>query len=149
MSINFEIDTSDYEITMRNLDNGLQDFLPQLVAESAIIMRDEMKEAVPVKTGKLKASIRADILPESAEISTNSGYGLYVDEDTDPHVISARGKANGGANFLRFVIDGNTFFRRSVFHTGTKGQHFRQKTIKRSMPRIDEVFENKLRELLA
>jgi len=148
MSLNFDIDTSEYELKMRNLEDGMQTFLPELVTESALIMRDEMKEAVPVKTGKLKASIRADILPESAEISTNSGYGLYVDEDTEPHEIHARGKENGGANFLRFQIGGNTFFRRMVNHTGTKGQQFRRKTIKRSMPRIDELFEEKLRELI-
>jgi hypothetical protein len=148
MSFHFEIDTSEYELKMLQLSDGLQTFLPELVAESALIMRDIMKETVPVKTGKLKASIRADILPESAEISTNSGYGLYVDEDTEPHEIHARGKEAGGANFLRFVIDGTVFFRRMVFHTGTTGKQFRRKTIKRSMPIIDELFENKLRELV-
>jgi hypothetical protein len=148
MSFHFEIDTSEYELKMLQLSDGLQDFTPQLVAESALIMRDIMKDTVPVKTGKLKASIRADILPLSAEISTNSGYGLFVDEDTAPHEIHARGKEAGGANFLRFVIGGTTFFRRMVFHTGTKGQQFRRKTIKRSIPIIDEMFESKLRDLL-
>ncbi len=148
MSLNFDIDTSEYELTMRNLQDGMENFRSEIVAESALIMRDEMRNVVPVKTGKLKASIRADILPESAEISTNSGYGKFVDEDTEPHIIRAKGKEAGGADYLRFKIGGTTIFRKSVFHTGTTGQQFRRKTIKRSIPRIDELFEEKLRLLL-
>ena len=148
MSLNFDIDTSEYDLKMVQLQEGLENFRPELVAESALILRDEMKTVVPVKTGKLKNSIRADILPESAEISTNSGYGLFVDQDTKPHRISAKGKEAGGADYLRFKIGGTTIFRKSVFHTGTTGQQFRQKTIKRSIPRLDELFESKLRELI-
>ena len=148
LRLDIDVDSSEYELTIRNLESGLKDFLPELVAESAFILRDVMKEIVPVKTGKLKASIRADVLPESAEISTNSGYGKFVDQDTEPHEIHARGKENGGANFLRFKIGGNTFFRRMVFHTGTTGQQFRRKTIKRSIPIIEEVMERKTRELV-
>jgi hypothetical protein len=148
LRLDVDVDSSDYELTIINLQNGLPDFLPEIIAESAFILRDVMKEVVPVKTGKLKASIRADILPDSAEISTNSGYGKFVDQNTAPHEIHARGKEAGGANFLRFTIGGKTFFRRMVFHTGTKGQQFRRKTIKRSIPIIEEVMERKTRELL-
>jgi hypothetical protein len=143
MSVHLDINTDDYEVAIRNIGEGLQDFLPELVKESALIYRDEMKATVPVKTGKLKDSIRADIFPLSAEISTNSGYGLFVDEDTKPHIIRAV-----NARFLRFEIDGTVFFRKQVFHTGTTGQHFRLKTIKRATPRIEGLFDDLTRRLI-
>jgi hypothetical protein len=143
MSVHLDINTDDYEITMRNITEGMQEFLPELVQESALIYRDEMKATVPVKTGKLKASIQADIFPLFAIISTNSGYGLYVDEDTKPHIIRAV-----RAKYLRFEINGKVFFRKQVFHTGTTGQHFRLKTIKRATPRIEGLFDDLTRRLI-
>ena len=69
---------------------------------------------------------------------------MYVDEDTEPHIIRAV-----NARYLRFEIDGKVFFRKKVFHTGTTGQHFRLKTIKRSTPRIESMMEQKTRDLLS
>lgn len=122
MSLRIDLDTSDYDVKMTILRNKIPEFTPRLVMEGAEIIDEEMHNTVPVKTGKLKNSIQKFVEPMSATIQTSSGYGLYVDEDTSPHVIQ-------GNPILRFEVDGEIIFRRKINHPGTKGQHFRRKTL--------------------
>jgi hypothetical protein len=143
MSLRLDIDSSDFDIKFATLNQNLNEFLPELVFQTSQIITDELRKTVPVKTGKFRASIRNDVYPEYAEISTNTDYGLFVDQDTEPHWIRAV-----NAKFLRFVIDGKTFFRKKVWHTGTTGQQFHLKTIKRSVPRIEEMMEVEAKDLM-
>ena len=135
MSLKIKLRTDEYDVKIRTLQNTVQEFTPRVILDGSQMIEDQMKVEVPVKTGRLQSSIRRDAQPFRAAISTNSGYGLFVDEDTKPHVIEAR---LGG--FLRFVINGQVFFRKRVFHTGTKGQQFRRKTLDAVLPRFPDMF---------
>jgi len=135
MSLKIKLRTDDYDVKIRTVQNTVKNFTPRVILEGSEMIEDEIKNQVPVKTGTLLASIRRDTQPLHAVISTNSGYGLFVDEDTKPHVIEA---ALGG--YLRFVINGKVFFRKRVFHTGTKGQQFRRKTLDVVLPRFPDMF---------
>ena len=104
MSLKIKLLTDDYDVKIRTVQNTIKNFTPRVILEGSEMIEDEMKNQVPVKTGTLLASIRRDTQPLQAAISTNSGYGLFVDEDTQPHVIEARA---GG--FLRFEINGKQF----------------------------------------
>lgn len=143
MSFRVELDTSDYDLKFGLIRSGMPKLAPSIVSESADVIEKAMSEAVPVKTGTLKNSIRKDVLPLSAVISTNSGYGLFVDEDTGPHEIIAKGgfSPRGLPGSLRFEISGKTIFRRRIMHPGTKGQHFRLAAI--------EIFRNQFFDIVS
>ena len=141
MSVEIEIDISDYEIKINRLVSGLPEFIPRMMIEGSKIIEEEMKSSVPVKTGFLRDSISSQVDTDSAVISTNSGYGKFVDEDTAPHIIR-------GNPFLRFEINGQEFIRRQINHPGTKGQHFREKTMVESIPKIQEASRALLNEVL-
>jgi len=145
MSVEISVDTNEYDLMIGIIQSGTKDMMPFFTQQSALIIQDELEGAVPVKTGKLKRSIRSDIFGDSAKISTNSGYGLFVDLPTKPHIIKAR-----NTPFLRIPLpSGEVIFRRQVFHTGTKGHFFRRKALNASSPRIKEMMQNKLRDVFA
>lgn len=76
-----------------------------------------LRSIVPVKTGKLKRSIRHD----QKDIWSVSPYYNYVDEGTRPHRIEG---------LLVFKIHGATIFSRGVDHPGTKAQNLTDRTVK-------------------
>lgn len=48
---------------------------------------------------------------------------FYIEFDTAPHTIRAKGKAAGGADYLHWTTEfGNDIFRRKVEHPGTTGK---------------------------
>lgn len=149
MSIDISLDTKNYEVLVHNGLNKIPKFTEFLIDDVATVIEQEMKATVPVKTGALRDSIATEKFGTSARIGTNTGYGLFVDLPTRPHTIRAKGKEAGGADFLRFEINGQIFFRRKVFHTGTKGSFFRRRTLQRSAPRIEQRIKDKLDTLFS
>ena len=145
MSVEIEIDTNEYEILIAHTATGVKDISPVFALATGDVVKNEMERVVPVKTGKLKRSIRLDAIGDGAVVSTNSGYGLFVDQPTKPHIIRAV-----NAQFLRIPLaNGTIIFRKQVFHTGTKGHFFRRKTLQRASTRIKEVIQNKLNEAIS
>lgn len=92
----------------------------------------------PIDSGNLRTSWRqkrvtvamtgAGQIGYESGVETSVEYAPYVEEGTGewgPHHakyrIRAKGKAAGGADFLRFVIDGKVIFAKEVWHPGSPG----------------------------
>lgn len=56
--------------------------------------------------------------PFEGRVFAGAKHGKFVEDGTRPHIIAAKGKA------LRFVIQGQTFFRKVVHHPGTQARPF-------------------------
>lgn len=82
------------------------------------------RQLVPVKTGRLRASIKAQQSHQVSgrftsgyEVQADTPYATYVHEGTRPHVIE-------GHPLLVFQVGSTTVFTTRVNHPGTRGQPF-------------------------
>lgn len=88
------------------------------------------KVLAPVRTGRLRSSIRAEpprifSLRGSVKVGSDLEYAAAVNDGSRPHVIRARpGKV------LRFQVGGQVVFARVVNHPGTKGTHFLDRALR-------------------
>jgi hypothetical protein len=83
-----------------------------------------MRGLVPVKTGFLRESITRRTTPKGFLVYATAPYAKFVDQGTAPHAIFPR-----GASVLRwFGPLGAPIFAKYVFHPGTAGHHFVQRT---------------------
>ena len=140
MSVRIEIDTSDWDNKSQHLRTGLDHFGPRVIEEGSALTEEELRNNVPVRTGKLRASVtRLSITSNSAQIDTTSGYGRYVNDGVGPRIIR-------GNPFLRFEIGGEVFFRRQVFNPGFPGRHFKEKTIASVGIKIKDIIERVFRD---
>jgi len=140
MSVEIEIDLSEYNVKIEPLPEKLRNLLPTFVREDTNIVKEELERAVPVKTGRLKNSIGQEVSDDHGRVFTSSGYGKFVDEGYGPHIIR-------GNPYLRFEIDGQEFFRRQIFHPGYAGAHFREAALISSEPRIRDSHQRILESL--
>ena len=60
----------------------------------------------------------SDAMSATGEVESRAPYSSFVRDGTPPHEITAKGTA------LRFEVGGQTVFRRSVHHPGTKPNDF-------------------------
>jgi len=140
MSIRIDIDTSDWDAKSIRLRSGLDNLGSRIIEEGSALVEDELRNTVPVRTGKLRASVtRFSVTDTRAQIGTSSGYGRYVNDGVGPRIIR-------GSPILRFVIDGVTFFRRQVFNPGFAGRHFKEKTIASAGIKIRDVIARIFKE---
>ena len=103
--------------------------------------RRELKEAsrqvvnrakvlAPVRTGRLRSSIRAEpprifSLRGSVTVGSDLEYAAWVNDGTRPHQIRPRTK-----RALRFVVNGQVVFARVVNHPGTKANPFLDRALR-------------------
>jgi|SRR5579884_1179789 len=125
MSIRIEVDSTNSNIKMQFLKNFIPQATREWVSKGGDVVFGLFRVFMPVKSGRMLASstlsFRNDL---TAEIRTNSGYGQFVDQGSDTHVIRAkRGKA------LRFQVGSQVIFRRQIYHPGSRGAHFVDATI--------------------
>lgn len=92
--------------------------IAQYLERVAVAIETDAKTICPLKTGELKNSIDHEVRGLTARIGTNSGYGLYVELGTNPHVIRAT-----NATVLANKETGQVFGP-VVHHPGTKAQPF-------------------------
>lgn len=72
------------------------------------------------RTGELEDSWSSSWRgPYTRGLTNWSGHAGFINSGTRPHVIAAR-----RVQFLRFQMNGQTMFRRSVNHPGTKARPF-------------------------
>jgi len=140
MSIRLDIDTSDWDSKSIHLRSGLDKLGLRIIEEGSALVEEELRNTVPVRTGKLRASVtRFSLTDTSANIGTSSGYGRYVNDGVGPRIIR-------GNPILRFVIEGTVFFRRQVFNPGFAGRRFREKTISSVGIKIRDVIARIFKE---
>jgi len=95
----------------------------QVLVMSANQILAEMEARVPVKTGKLRRSLRIEVQTDRVIIGPNpviAPYAGYVEYGTKPHLI--RPKSPTGV--LRFQIGPTTVYTKLVHHPGTKPNPF-------------------------
>lgn len=88
------------------------------------------KVLAPVRTGRLRSSIRADpprifSLRGSLTVGSDLEYAAMVNDGTRPHRIRPRTK-----RALRFVVNGQVVFARVVNHPGTKPNPFLDRALR-------------------
>jgi hypothetical protein len=94
----------------------------------------------PIDTGNLRTSwrqkpvtvaytSRGGLVYESG-VETDVEYAPYVEHGTGlfgpqhrKYLIRAKGKAAGGADYLRFVVGGEVVYAKEVWHPGSPGAH--------------------------
>lgn len=124
MNLIITVDTSKQDQLLENVRKSIIEFGPRFIMEATPLIQQTMAQNVPVKTGKLRVSISSEINGSESVTSTNTGYGLFVDQPTKAHIIRPN-----ISKFLRFSIVGQTIYARQVNHPGTPGAFFIQKTV--------------------
>ena len=88
----------------------------------------EMRNRVPVKTGKLRRSFRVTSV-SGKKVRVGGFYTAYfVDAGPKPHVIAPKGRG-----FLVFKANGRTIFARKVNHRGYRARPFRQRAAEEAL----------------
>lgn len=134
MSFRVEIDTSDYDKKMGNLQSGLRRLPREILEQGSAVIENDLQRNVPVRTGRLRDSITREVYDDRAIIRTNSGYGRFVNNGTRPHDIFPR-----FGRFLRFEINGRVIYAKRVRHPGFTGRRFVETTLSESVPKIMEL----------
>lgn len=134
MSVSITVDTSDFDRKIGLVRAGIDEFIPRMVTEGTPIIQQELANQVPVKTGRLRASINSEISQDMSTTGTHTGYGLFVDQPTQAHFIRPV-----IGQFLRFMIDGRMVYARQVYHPGTKGNFFIQRTMNIIVPQLTDL----------
>jgi HK97 gp10 family phage protein len=97
----------------------------QVLIQASNHILAEMEARVPVKTGKLKGSLRIQVHTDTVIIGPNENqapYAGYVEFGTKPHVI----KPKSVHGVLVFYIGGKKIVTRKVNHPGTQPQPYVQ-----------------------
>lgn len=144
MSLRLEVDHTGADLKFDRLMEATPEMLEEWIRQGSEIVEGDLVANAPVRTGFLRSSIRTEVSQYRAEISTNSGYGKAVNDGWPARVITAR-----NAKALRFVVNGKVIFRKSVFHPGFGGHHFKEKTVEMARPKLYQLAESLLRQLKA
>lgn len=110
---------------------------------STVIKRDYLSgQVVNRRTGNLSRAIFAKMESDTVGVvgvGKEAPYGRFINDGSAPHVITAV-----NAKALRFVVNGNTLFRKSVNHPGIKARHFMQDALKESVTRISQIINERV-----
>lgn len=119
---------------------ALQLKLGQALGSTALFGERIIAGATPVKTGALRASIRATQAgPLAWRIASPLPYVAFVEGGTRAHTIAPK-----HGKFLRFESSGGVVFARRVNHPGTSAR----KMFANSIPRIQAELQNALTRAL-
>lgn len=90
-----------------------------IVREAALFGERQVAGRTPVRTGVLRASVRAtQVGPLAWKIASPVAYAPAVEDGSRPHTIRPR-----RGKYLVFVVGGRRVFARSVHHPGMTGRH--------------------------
>jgi len=98
--------------------------------ESSRQVVNRAKVLAPVRTGRLRSSIRAEeprifSLRGSVKVGSDLEYAAFVNDGTRPHIIRPR-----RAQVLRFTVGGRTVFAKVVHHPGTRPYPFLDRALR-------------------
>ena len=117
------LDRAELNRTMRNASRTeLREASRQVVNRAKIL--------APVRTGRLRSSIRAEppvffSLRGKVSVGSDLEYAAAVNDGSRPHIIRPR-----RAQVLRFSVGGRIVFAKVVHHPGTKGTHFLDRALR-------------------
>jgi len=141
MSLDFarlRLDSASQRVN-RFIDDNLvqwatEEIIDRLKADArALELSARVQDAISYeKTDFLKGEVIFDLTVDGQPIDE------FLENGFRPHVIEAKGKGAGGADFLRWVDkNGKTFFRRKVNHPGFEGYHFIEKGVRQTEQNLE------------
>lgn len=130
-------------------------FVNRMLRKLYHILEPILKTETPVKTGRLRASTRGQILyngtnqvlsvRQGAKTKEGAFYGRFVREGTAAHVITPRHK--GGV--LAFQYKGELVFAKRVQHPGTKPNPYHMRTLDKARPQIEALASEMMGDIVA
>jgi hypothetical protein len=143
----------EMEFEVRGLEEALRLYDPRRVMEAlgkallagALALEGPIKEATPVDTGRLRASIRSGLLDqERSRVYTDVEYAPYVEMGTRPHwppvsALEGWARRHGIEPFL---------VARAIAERGTKGAQMFQRAAQEHGQEALELIARALREAL-
>lgn len=133
IQIEFE-NLRDFIETMRKAPPRYRRAFDVLLGRNAGRIAGEASRRAPMRTGRLRSSIRARRSGElQYEVDSSAPYAGYVEKGTRPHVIlPVRAKA------LRFRVGSQEIFAKRVEHPGTNPQAFFGPAVESALPKLRE-----------
>ena len=107
-----DIVVTQIEEAFRRLSNDLDGVVQEMLEVAAMTAETKLKEAAPVDTGELRASIGFSISEEEAVVGSDRPHA-WILRGMEAMTIVPR-----TAKMLRFEIDGKEIFAKSVDHPG-------------------------------
>ena len=143
--IDLEVDTSVFDRRWPNFTRLLTNLPGYLVEDTAGIVEQEMKIAIPKGgTGRLENSVESHINGNQATVTTNTGYGMAVDKGRRGLDIYP---VNGRA--LRFFYNGRMIFAKESHPGPSKPSNFKQTTILIAGKRAFEQMQDRVKREMA
>lgn len=109
--------------------------------EAGVLVRTRLREEAPVKTGRLKRSIRYSRRTTASvvrgEFKAHTPYAGYVVDGTKAHPIQAK-----AARSLHWKTGGTDHFALRVNHPGTRANPFHLRTMRSLRPALQVLFRD-------
>jgi len=120
---------------LQQLPADLQKMILDTVEATATVAQMEMIMNAPVRTGAYRASIMKRVRGLDAQVGPTVPYWVYVEKGTRPHMIFPV-----NASVLHFTVGGQDVFTRYVFHPGTKPNPVVERSWKRALAAVPEIW---------
>jgi hypothetical protein len=132
-AITIQLDAREALSLLNRLRNRIPQVERRYLEQAGRLTVREMKARAPVRTGRLRQSIRAIIRMGGVEVSPHVPYWVYVERGVRPHMVFPR-RPRG---VLAFQTEGGeTVFARHVRHPGFLGRFFVRDTQVAVRPRL-------------
>ena len=122
--MHLKVESAAFLSQLNDLGAALQNNVTQAVrlATDAVYADAKATTLFKDRTGELRGSIKSSVEGHTGKVSRGrKAYMSFVANGTPPHIIPA-----SGDGMLRFEMNGEVFFRRSVNHKGTTPRPFMQ-----------------------
>jgi hypothetical protein len=134
VEIDAVIDKQSIDSWVRHIYTTKPARFQEFLEKSGRILRDEMQQTAPRRTGRLAESIRIVQGLDYVRVGPTVPYAFFVEYGTRPHEILPR-----HAQALRFEVEGKTIFARRVWHPGFEPRFFMFHALQAAQPRIREL----------
>ena len=126
MNIRIEVDTSDFDIDISDIEKAIS----RELENTAHKIERQAKELVPVDTGALRSSIHTSGSGLKYDITASTPYARHIEYGTKPHTIE-------GNPYLRWdgQINGPV---ESVYHPGNRAYKYMETACDAQVDGIDD-----------
>jgi len=121
--------TASFDGNGGELSSQVNDILQRRMRQIIRLVAADARTNAPVDTGRMAQAIKEDPIVSEGPfrviggVTSHAPYSAFVHQGTAPHVIP-RGGGGPGQKILKFQAGGQTLFRRSVNHPGTRPRPF-------------------------
>ena len=144
-AITIRVDTGEARRLLERVRGRIPQARRRYLQEAGRLTVREMRARAPVRTGRLRRSIRAIIRRQGVEVSPHVPYWVYVEKGVKPHMIYP--KQPGGV-LVWETGEGETVFARYVRHPGFLGRFFVRATRLAVRPRLQSLLRRIVRQEL-